>query len=420
MEPERQETPDAALRPVPERHAVGPVAAMAEALRVNAEALRRLDASQKSLREAVEKGERAQQVVASTRALNETFRGLSEIQRGLLEAVVKDSGRGRGLPLAFAAIAVLAALLGFLAYERLRADDAVPRDLYEAARSAGEAAHGELGELRASAAGGREREAALRADLERRNGELADAERTSASRKAEIERLEAELGTREERLQQYLSVKEVADTAGAMQVENLRLQGENRRLREQLDRSEAERAWVLEQLGRYKMDAKGGDPEAIRQKALAMGVIKEPEPPAPEGTLPLDGTSLRLVKRHLNRLLGQAPGEEIYELLDVGSVEQGTTLLDVKVGRYRSQRLLNSLSCKRLEIVVSPERDTVELRFHEGTITNTATPRDRIPLSEDGHSVFLRSLGVKAWLEDVGAEVGLAPDGRLTWKTFPP
>jgi hypothetical protein len=421
MEEQGERIPEAGLRPLPERSPLTPVTAMAEALRANAEALRHVDASQRRLAEAVEKGERAQQVVASTRALNETFRGLAEIQRGLLEAVVRGTGRGgRGGAAAFVAIALLAGLLGFLAYERLRSDDAVPRDLYEAARSAAERTSLQLGEIRATFDEGRAREEALRADVDRVRAELALAEQAGTARQAEIDRLQVELETREERLRQYLSVKEMADTAGAVQVENLRLQTENRRLQEGLDRSEAERAWLLEQLGRYKMDARGGDPEAIRQKAEAMGVVKPPEPPLPEGTMPLDGTSLRVVKKSLNRLLGQAPGEEVYEILDARALEQGTTLLDVKVGRYRNQRLLNSLSCKRMEVAVHADRDTVELRFHDGSIANTATPREAIPLNEDGHSVFLRGAGVKAWLEDLADEVSPGPDGRLTWKTIPP
>jgi hypothetical protein len=168
------------------------------------------------------------------------------------------------------------------------------------------------------------------------------------------------------------------------------------------------------------MDAKGGDPEAIRKRALDLGVVPPQEPPLPEGTTALGSTSLRQVKRSLNRLLGQAKGEEVYEILDARALEQGTTLIDAKVGRYRNQRLLNSLSCKRLDVAVNPGRDTVELRFREGSIANTAAPREQIPLGEDGHSVFLRSPGVKAWLEDLAHEVAVGADGRLTWKSIPP
>jgi hypothetical protein len=419
METQGERTPDAGLRPFPERP-LTPAAAMAEALRANADALRHVDASHRRLAEAVEKGERAQQVVASTRALNETFRGLAEIQRGLLEAVVRGPGRARGSGAAFVAMAILAALLGFLAYERLRTDDAVPRDLYEDARAAGDATSREIGELRAAAGEGRAREEGLRADVTRLQADLARSEQAGAAGRAEVGRLEGELATREERLQQYLAVKDLADTAGAVQVENLRLQTENRRLQEGLERSEAERAWLLEQLGRYKMDAKGGDPEAIKKRALDLGVVPPQEPPLPEGTMALGTASLRQVKRNLNRLLGQAPGEEVYEILDARALEQGTTLIDAKVGRYRNQRLLNSLSCKRLDVAVSPERDTVELRFRDGSIANTATPREQIPLGEDGHSVFLRSPGVKSWLDDLAQEVAVAADGRLTWKSIPP
>jgi len=110
--------------------------AMAEAMHANAEALHKIDASQRQMADSLRKNEKVTQVVTSTKALNETFRGLSEIQRGLLETLVKDrSSRGGSSPWAFLAIAVLAALAGVLVWERLTDDGRLPRELFEEARS---------------------------------------------------------------------------------------------------------------------------------------------------------------------------------------------------------------------------------------------------------------------------------------------
>ena len=80
-----------------ERTLGAPFAAMADALRANAEALQRIDSNQRKIAESIEKGDKAGQVITSTRALNETFRGLADIQRGLLDAVVSDKDRANPL-----------------------------------------------------------------------------------------------------------------------------------------------------------------------------------------------------------------------------------------------------------------------------------------------------------------------------------
>ena len=71
----------------------------------NAEALHKIDSSQRQMADSLRKSDKVTQVVTSTKALNETFRGLGEIQRGLLETLVKDrNGRGGTSPIAFVVI----------------------------------------------------------------------------------------------------------------------------------------------------------------------------------------------------------------------------------------------------------------------------------------------------------------------------
>ncbi|MHC4930841.1 MAG: hypothetical protein ACYTGV_01440 [Planctomycetota bacterium] len=401
-----------------------PFAAMAEALRANAEALHRIDQNQRKIAESLEKGERATKLVANTRALNETFRGLSDIQRGLLDAVVSDRGRGRGLPFAFAAIAILAALLGFLLYERWTGAETVSRELYDQSQQAKEGLTAQVGDLRARLAELDRRAAALDLDLGERDEALAAGKRELAELGRKRSELESELATKEARLREYLSVKEVADRTGAVEVRNIQLEGENRDLRDKLERTETERNRLLELLGEEKIANRGPDPKEIIRRAEEMGIVrskeereKEARIEGPDGPGTLTPGLRRRVRRQLNHLLQQAPGEEAYELIDFQGIEKGTRLTDVKVARYRNAAMLNSLNSKELEVVIDVEEDTVELRFKSGYIVNTGRPTDKIPFGEDGHFVFLREAGATDWLERSGTLVRLGEGGTLAWKT---
>ena len=88
-------TPDqeAALRDAGEALAGNaPLHEIATAFRMNAEALNTLKQMQGDLADSVKRGDRSQLVVQSTKALNETFRNLSAVQRELLSRL--DESRG--------------------------------------------------------------------------------------------------------------------------------------------------------------------------------------------------------------------------------------------------------------------------------------------------------------------------------------
>jgi hypothetical protein len=393
---------------------------MAEALRANAEAIRRLDSNQRRIADSIEKGDKATQVVASTKALNETFRGLSQIQRGLLDAVVQQRGRGAGPGGVFAlvAVALLGAVLGILAYERLTRDDNVSRLVFESAREEGQAAIRERDELRERLREAESRAAAARDALDRTGERNAETESVRQALEEQVGELRGELEAQESRLKNYLAVKDVADRAGAVEMRNVQLERENRDLRARLQRQERELENVLVALGERRLSERGPDPEAIRASARRQGVIpEEPGSPAADGPEVLTPSARRLLRRQVNHLLQQVSGEEAYELLAFGGIVDGTTLTEVKVGCYRNATLLNSLSCKELEVRVDLEGGVLELRFQDGYIVSTRRPTKRIPIGEDGHSVFVRGVGLKEWLAQASVEVG--EDGRLTWKTTP-
>lgn len=405
---------DRGLRRV-DADAVVPFAAMAEALRANAEALQRIDRSQQKIAESIEKGDKAGQVVTSTRALNDTFRGLSEIQRGLLEAVVSERGRGKGLPFAFAAIAILAGLLGFLLYERWTATDTVPRVVFEAARKTSEERAERIAELRSTMNDSSSTLSAIRQQLSEANtrAETAERERDAAQRKSR--QLDEDLKAKESRLQNYLRVKDIADRAGTVEVRNSHLERENRELGAKLERAEKERDRLLVLMGEKKIEDRGTDPELIKKAAREKGVIDDGARPESQPGV-LTPSIRRRVRRQLNGLLQQAPGEEAYELISFNGLKDGRTLIGVKLGHYRNAQLLNSLHGKELEIWVDPAKDTAELRIKGGFIAATGK---KIPLDADGHSIFLKDVGLKAWQERALIPVEIGKGGRLTLRTSP-
>lgn len=73
---------------------------IARAFRMNAEALQTLKQMQVDLTRTVERGDRSELVLQSTRALNDTFRNLSSVQRELLTRLdARHGGRGPLIPL---------------------------------------------------------------------------------------------------------------------------------------------------------------------------------------------------------------------------------------------------------------------------------------------------------------------------------
>jgi len=404
-----------------------PFAAMADALRANAEALHRLDANQRRLSETLDKSEKATNVIASTRALNETFKGLSEIQRGLLDAVIKDRGRGRGLPFAFAAIAILALLLGFVLYERWTGNETVSRELYQQALDKSGGLTREVAAERALAGSVRDEVERLRVTVTGKDDELArsarataEAERRARDLGEELKRKDADLEANQGRVKNFLAVKEVADRTQETQIRNARLERESSDLRRRAERAERERDRLMEMMAEKRFDEEGPDPQTILDAARKKGLISEPpRPPKPDadGDSPITASQRRRLRKLLNRLLQQSPGEEAYDVISFGGIKNGTRLTDVRVARYRNATLLNSLNCKELEIVVDTGSDTVELRLYGGFLIGTHPPRERVPFGEDGHFVFLKDASVKDWLRRARLDVRAGDDGLLTWKS---
>ncbi len=411
----RPDDEDRALRaPEPTGGLPAPLQAMAEALRANADALHRLDRSQQRIAESIEKSERAQQVVASTRALNDTFKGLSEIQRGLLDALVKTNRGGRGgSPFLVLLAALLSGLLSILAYDNWIADRTVPVERLGEARAEADGLRARIEEMKTQATAAEAQDREARRELDARDRALAAAGQRAAESAAKVEKLESELREKETRLEQFLAVKAQADLAGALQIQNAGLEREVRDLKERILGLERERANALEVYGEKLLDLRGVDPAELKELANRMGLYQEPAARPPPGVVNLSRSAERLLVQQVNRLLPDAI-EESYDLVHVTALVEGQRLSDVTLTRNRNRMIVNSLSAKEMVIHVDPETDTVELRLKEGEITSPQRPGERVPIPADGHSIFLKGAGVKEWLRREGDRVAVE-SGAVAW-----
>jgi len=213
----------------------------------------------------------------------------------------------------------------------------------------------------------------------------------------------------------FIQVKEQADAAGALMLANEQLQRENRDLRQQVDRLRTENEGLWRKLADSTLAGKLGDPEAILKRARKMKIIPEEAASKPR-TTGRTTRELTLIRRKLKRLLESAASSQGYELLRLKGVREDTALLDIEVGRYEKHLSVGSIVCKELEIRLDADKDTVELRFMDGYLANLSKPGEKIELDPMGHSVFLKGVGVKNWIEWVGPAVTIAPDGLVSWK----
>ena len=382
---------------------------MAEALRANADALHQIDTSQKRMAESLRRHDRVSDVVTSTKALNETFRGLNEIQRGLLEALVRERGRSSsGGPWALLSLVLLIALLAILAWSQVTEDDRVPRDFYEDARR-------RANEMGGTAAALKESRRDLQGRLSRTEEDAETLRRQANLDASEMMRLNEELKRNKAQVAQYLKVKEQADAAGVVIVNQERLRRENDDLRHRLSRMEHENKNLLDKFLNGIAEGKLGDPEAIKQVARDLKVLPEIVEPGPFRARTT--RELARIRRRLKRLLEGAVGKDGYQLLKLKDADKDSALVDVEVGRYENHMGVSTIYAASLVIRLDQKRDGVELHFRDGYIVNHTRPNEKIPLDPaDGHSVFLKGVDVKGWLEYVGDAVNLAKSGEIRWK----
>ncbi len=428
-------------RPLDPSEMPAPLAAMAEALRANAQALHKIDESQRKMAETMERTDKSAQVITSTKALNETFRSLSDIQRGLLDALVNRRGFSIGVVLVLLLLfGVMAGLGGFWAAQRFGPRDpsgvtgaahaaAVQRasDFERVARDA----ERRYEDAKQSADDWKTRQLAAETERLRLNGELTASRAGLEPLRLRIKELEGEAGVQKARLSNFLEVKAQADQASVFQQRNAILERDNTMLTGRVQELERKLTATQEFFGKKLMDGNLGDPEAIKEIASKLGFFekdsdlaggvgpgKKADGAEQKGPVLLTQRARRVIEQQLRRLLVDQ-GDESVQILKFRAMEGRNTLHKVTLGRYRLGRLVNQIVCETLQIRVDPKADTVELVCKGGNIITSRPRATRIPIDEGGHSLFLVDVDLKAWLNQYRYAVLVEDGGMLTWKAVP-
>jgi hypothetical protein len=359
-----------------------PLAALAAAFQANAEALRRSQEVQADLHRALERADRSEMVVQTTGALNETFKGLTTVQRALAQRVADSEREARTgrmfLPLlVLAAVAVIGGVLWLvLQYvDHWREQTVGTSDVATqlAAQFERGVERGRADEASAGAARLEAYEARLRG-LER-SLSAAEAERdakgaAAAAAAGELEALRAEVQTSRV---DALKVRALEEEADRLRREASAKDPEVDRLRRELAEERKETAALRRQLGDAALLRTVGKDAAAAPGGA--GEAAPPPPPPPPGTAPPDDPSVNRDRRTVDRLRtrmndllksGAATRPDYLQLLAAAGVAQNR-VVDVRVGRYNpAGRLLTTIVARDLRVTVDHLRRVVELQFVEG------------------------------------------------------
>jgi hypothetical protein len=380
----------AGLAPRDVRTVAEPLAALAAAFQANAEALRRSQEIQGELHRALERADRSEMVVQTTGALNETFRGLTVVQKALVQRVEESDRESRSgrlfLPIVVVVgLAVIGAALWLvLQYvDQWREQTAGNGDVatllqqeYHKGLEQGrvEAETATKARLEGAAERVKATEAALAAAVAERDAKASAAQAATT----EVEALRREVQSSRV---DALKVKALEDEADRLRREAAGKDPEIERLRRELAAERQDTAALRRQMGDaalLRSAAKDGAPAP--EAGPAEGTAPEAaSPPAPEESgVSRDRRTLERVRTRLNDLLqaGAHGRADHLELLSAGGFAT-SRLVDVNVGRYNAAgRLLNSIKAKSLRVVVDHLRRTVEFVFSDGTLEHgeTQTP----------------------------------------------
>ena len=368
-----------------------PLAALAAAFQANAEALRKSQEMQAELGRALQRADRSEVLLQSTGALNDTFKGLTTVQRTLVQRLDTQDDAARAgrwfLPLlVLAAVAVVGAGL-WLVVKRME-------------------------EMEQDVVGNADVATQLEASYERgldqgrkERGAVADAERQGLADRAN--RLEQDLASvTAEREAKAAALTQVQDETASLRGEVLTA------------RADALRAKALEEeVGRLRTEAAVRDPEVerlrreltaekataatLRSRLAEMGLASRvPEggastPPAPTpspvapsdsdavpvpgspgplpAAAPVDGAfdrrGLDRARERMNTILQQTAGSGDYlQLMKVGGVD-GSVLTDVVATRYGANgRVVNFVRARTLRITADRLNRRVEFSFADGSL----------------------------------------------------
>jgi hypothetical protein len=357
---------------------------LARAFQANAEALQGIHALQADLASALQRGDRAEMMLQSTNALNETFRNVAAVQRELLRRLeAPPPGPGRMLPLMV--IGLLVVFVGGIAavihvVDRMREERTDPLLLaaeMESARRRGQeeaAAHAEKESLQ-SARALEEAEARLRA-LQAKDDENREAlDQVRAEQRAR-EAEHALLAEEAVRLRGEGAARRAVEEE--MRANSTRLAVLEPRLKEleaDLARERAEKQRLQARIAEHRM---GIAPEAPEEAAAPAAS----EPPRHTTPVSRDARQLEAIRGRINQLL-EAAGRGKSEYWQLTKAEGVSTdrLHEVVAARYDGRgRLLDSVEAEELAVWVDKARHTVEFEFRRG---NVVFDRQKTPFRGD-------------------------------------
>jgi len=354
------------------RDLAAPLAALAAAFQANAEALRRSHELQADLGKALQRADRSEALVQNTGALNDTFKGLTQVQRTLIQQVEESGKATRAhrwlLPtLVLAALAVVGAGL-WLVVTRLEEveSDSIGRGDFAAqltaARHEGEAAA--RATLEESLATERR---SFEARMRDREEDLRAAKADAAAAAAKVKQLEAELATASGEIQ---GARNDSLRARALEGELIQLRAdaavkgpEAERLKLEL---EAERRTVADLRRRLADVSLGRVPAADEPDTPAARLA----PPKDDPDAVRDRRVLENARGRLNEILqaGSAGRTDSLQVTSIGSVA-GLRLADVTAVRYGAAgKVMNSYKAKDLRITIDRARRVVEFVFVDGSL----------------------------------------------------
>ncbi|MHC4820714.1 MAG: hypothetical protein ACYTDX_03220 [Planctomycetota bacterium] len=385
-----------------QRAAYVPLQDLANAMRANAEALRSVQETQERIARAVDRGDRTDAVVQSTKALNETFRGVRAAQDALVGKLERE--QKRPAKVALLAAAVVLAVAGIVATPFLMREDSLEKRIEKLGTSIGSADREAWEESRRKA----EKDLLDRLEDLSKKSSLSEADR--AGREAEI----AEMRGRLETMRRERDALEVdRDDARRMGRENAALRSEVTRIRRDLATAQANddvRAKALsdleaevERLRARPVAASKGDgnlsagtvPPAEVDTKPDPAVVDAPKVPDTPDDRPrgLSETAVRdrgqvgKLLTALNGLLAGVKGRETWSVVSARALD-GKILVDARLeARAADGKVLRAFDAQECRFLLDEQGKSLEIRMREGSVSFLGNRK--VKFLEGRYSAFL-------------------------------
>ncbi len=376
--------------------ALAPLKDLAEAFRQNSEALKSMADGQARLGRRIEKSDRSEAVVQSTKALNETFRGVQRTQERLMGRL--DEEKKRPVRLLVAAAVVVVALVGgslYLLFTWLDKRDSLAGQERQDTIVGIVDGHADIVDDLQSKLLRAETELARPEALP---GSAAESMRDMTTRISELEEINRGLYENQTQLQrEVMQNAELQSTISRLSTE---LEETGRRLEQErlISVGLEEKVKILQeklaQMARRAAVAPAAVPLAATPAAAEETAPEPASPVVPAGAATDPGELARIVGI-LNRLIAEAGGDESYEFIKIGGA-RGRTLYNVEVANYdRNGAEVKRIQAGEARIVVHVSQRRVDIRFKNGHIYYYGV---RAPFWGGGYLVSVVNVNPATWL----------------------